>query len=196
MNRSIADFQLHSPSPVTPETDTNYLTSSLFTGHVPGIEEALSMIEGEQKMRDVTLDDLIATPLIEASECSLEGLRYIAGYIASWCASIDKSLGHASGKLIELPEGPTRSGWIEKLSRGGLIVPADEWFEVVQQLEVVCLNFHGSRLCKEANVMKNPMRLSIAKFPNISEEVIIMYAKTRFFHLHKASQQSSKSNEG
>lgn len=183
MSRNISDISFNS-SAVELEEDTNdYLTSNLFAGLLPDMTEALAMIENDSEISEITIENLPEVRVIQnVPEFSSEGLRYLAGYIAFRCREVDRSLGDPTGQLISVtPDAlPVHQGWIEKLSRGGLLKPSDEWLCTVKQFEVVFVGVHGDTLnC--CNVIKGMCNILAQKFPHVHPLVIKIYTRTRTF---------------
>ncbi|GBM95582.1 hypothetical protein AVEN_207043-1 [Araneus ventricosus] len=57
-------------------------------------------------------------------DCSTEGLKYLAGYIAHRCRKYDLSLVIPSGQSLTIRSH--EKTWIEVLSKGGLLITTDE----------------------------------------------------------------------
>jgi len=51
------------------------------------------------EVSNITLNFTDVSPL-NNTECSSEGLRYLAGYIAFRCRDVDESLGSSAGKKM------------------------------------------------------------------------------------------------
>lgn len=181
MSRNIKDITFNSTCPVIIDnSEDSYLTSHLFMGLIPDMKEALEMIEGNLEVNDVTLDISSSSPIIRTSECSEQSLRYLAGYIAHRCRSIDSSLGHSNEEL-KVSSLESDNGWVEKLSRGGLIVPTDNWLNTIKELEVMFALFHGDSVSKERNVVQGLCRILSDKYPSLSPEIIKLYVRSRMF---------------
>ncbi|KFM75205.1 Transposable element P transposase, partial [Stegodyphus mimosarum] len=129
-------ISLSNTSSVAPDEEEDaFITSHFFGNILPDMSEALKMLDGETEMRDIVLDD---SPLTSTSEptadCSVQGFRYLAGYIAYRGRKYDHSLGTPTEQLLHLPSDE-HVGWIETLSRGGLLVPSEEWLKKINQFE-------------------------------------------------------------
>ena len=112
------------------------------------------------------------------SEFSREGLAYVAGYLAYKCRSIDCSLGTMSSQCTPGQAGPS-CGWLERLSRGGLYVPSQQWLEQVVAFDVVFCTMHHPDIDREPGVIRRLQESLEAKFPRVDQRVVRKYAVTR-----------------
>lgn len=82
---------------------------------------------------------------VSGPDCFVEGFRFLAGYIAYRARKYNYSLGPPTGQMLSIPSTTpaTNIGWIEKLSRGGLLVPSNEWMDKLKQFELMFNEFHG-----------------------------------------------------
>ncbi|KAJ4451774.1 hypothetical protein ANN_03246 [Periplaneta americana] len=97
-------------------------------------------------------------------------------------ARVTTNYGDPTGQLISVtPDAlPVHQGWIEKLSRGDLLKPSDEWLCTVKQFEVVFVGVHGDKLnC--CNVIKGMCNILAQKFPHVHPLIIKIYTRTRTF---------------
>ncbi|CAL1293693.1 unnamed protein product [Larinioides sclopetarius] len=77
-------------------------------------------------------------------DCSAEGLKYLAGYIAHKCRKYDRSLAIPSGQSLAISS--KEKTWIEVLSRGDLLIPTDKWFEQIKKFEETFIEMHAERI--------------------------------------------------
>ncbi|XP_049782615.1 mucin-17-like [Schistocerca cancellata] len=88
-------------------------------GILPDMCEALQMIDGEKELRDINFPVQPApeeSAVKEGCDCSAEGFRYLAGYIAYRAKNCDKTLGTPSADILN-PPTIENYGWIEFLCR-------------------------------------------------------------------------------
>ncbi|XP_035204443.1 uncharacterized protein LOC118179377 [Stegodyphus dumicola] len=176
-------ISLSNTSSVAPDEEEDaYITSNFFGNILPDMTEALKMLDGETEMRDIVFDNSRLTLASEpAADCSVEGFRYLAGYIAYRGRKYDHSLGTPTEQLLHLPSDE-HVGWIETLSRGGLLVPSEEWLKKISQFEVVFVSEHGKDgLSRNNNIMQTMCKKIAQKFPDVHNEIIKIYVKTRTF---------------
>jgi hypothetical protein len=139
----------------------------------------------------LNLNDLQSTSRTELeglTSFASEGLKYIAGYVAFRLRSSQPQLG------IKLVSSTSYSGvkpsWIEWLSRGGLMMPTDEWLQQAQQLEAEFQTFHGSSIRKSYGVTRGfSIQLSM-KYPSIPLSAIQCFIRTRTFIRIKEQNRS------
>ena len=75
----------------------------------------------------------------------------------------------------------TTSPWINALSKGGLVVPSEDFVSKVYHLEKIFQSVHGSEVLSECNVIKKLANLYIRAVPSVPSEVLKKFAKTRTF---------------
>ena len=167
--------------------EDSFMISHLISNISPDMSEAMKMIDGEIELRDIMLDDATPTsvpvPLSSTGvDCSVEGFRFLAGYIAYRGRKYSTSLGTPSGQLLSLPSNTPSDGWIEQLSRGGLLVPSDDWLNKISQFELIFIEEHGKdSLSKKKNVIQAVCDKIALKFPEVPIEIIKIYVRTRTF---------------
>lgn len=112
-------------------------------------------------------------------DCEAEGLKYLAGYIAAKHIKDYPELGQ---KTCDMPIFPKSSApWITALSRGGLVVPSDDFLAKIYAMEKVFHGMHGSEISPEKFIIKKLSARLADKFPSVPEVVVKKYAKTRTF---------------
>nr|CAH7766639.1 unnamed protein product [Callosobruchus chinensis] len=92
---------------------------------------------------------------------NMKALRYIAGYVAY-------RLRNKYPKLGMLTEDLTTSEghrWLDILSRGSLLNPAEELWEVAKMMETIFYQMNGSSLCKEKIIFHNSAQKTLASLP-------------------------------
>ena len=114
-------------------------------------------------MEDVD-HELLLSPVstcsqIPSFDCQSEGLKYVAGYIASKFATTYPELGQKTSDFCIFER--TTSPWINALSKGGLVVPSEDFLSKVYQLEKIFQSVHGSEVLSECNVIKKLANLYI-----------------------------------
>ena len=129
LGRNANDIPLSNRSPVEQEEGQEFLTSRLLHGILPDMSEPLAMIEGETEIQDINLEfnsETEISPITGGIDCSVEGFRYLAGYIAHRGMKYDRTMGTPSELNLPSTSASEHGSWIEVLSRGGLIVPSDD----------------------------------------------------------------------
>ncbi|CAL1297439.1 unnamed protein product [Larinioides sclopetarius] len=119
------------------------------------------------------------TAIVDSSEClndfspdcSAEGLKYLAGYIAHKCRKCDCSLAIPSGQSLAISS--KEKTCIEVLSRRGLLIPTDEWFEQIKKFEETLIEMHAQ---KKSSFTKRGKRTMIA-----SKDACVQQNKEFFF---------------
>lgn len=106
-----------------------------------------------------------------------EALRYIAGYVAYRFR--DKyNLGTRTSSLLEpIPD------WLNFISRGGLLQPNSDFFELAKVLDSEFRIMHGHNLCGDKRIFKNLAEKTISKFgsTSIPFEVVLCLSRTRTY---------------
>ncbi|GBM73070.1 Transposable element P transposase [Araneus ventricosus] len=129
-----------------------------------------------------------------------EGLKYIAGYIASRVRSKDSSLGYFSAEKTESESAP----WIYALSKGGLTVPTEAWLKITEEMECLFVSIHGkSGYHSGKNVTKQMIKILEEKYPDVNRKAIKIFSRLRTFirirYLNRNSpkdiRKSEKKNE-
>nr|CAH7744568.1 unnamed protein product [Callosobruchus chinensis] len=107
-------------------------------------------------------DEVISDALINLmdsfemkEQINMEALRYVAG-------------GHQ---------------WLDILSRGALLSPTEELWEVAKMMETIFYQMNGSSLCKEKKIFHNLAQKTLASLPDTSVpfEVILCMCRTRVY---------------
>lgn len=118
---------------------------------------------------------------------SLQGLAYVAGYLAFKCKAVDPSLGSPTCRAVS--DGATGEGgnqnetamdWIGCLSRGGLTVPTAEWLGQVMKYETVFADMHGENdMDRQPGVVRRLVARLQAQWPSVDGRIVKKYAVTR-----------------
>lgn len=180
------DIPLSNETPVQADDSDGFLTSHLFEGILPDMSEALEMVDGERELQDInfSLQSVREESAVqEGPDCSAEGFRYLAGYIAYRGKKYDDTLGTPTSDILSAPVTDTeRFGWVEVLSRGGLTVPTDDWLRKVSQFELIFNEFNGlESVSKEKGIVKTICAAIRTKYPDFSPEIVKLYVRTRLF---------------
>lgn len=84
----------------------------------------------------------------------------------------------------------------EKLSRGGLIKPIEEWLNKVKQMEIIFGIYHGQDISRTGQVIETLCKQIKEKFPNLHQNIIKLYVRTRTFirlnHLNISYKQQQR----
>ncbi len=110
-------------------------------------------------------------------DSSMEGMAYLAGYIAFRGHKFDPTLGvrtHQSSSTCT-------DTWIDVLSKGGLFKPAAWWLDTIREFEVVFWALHGNAASKVTRVIGRLRNMLEKRFPHVHPAVVRLYARTRTF---------------
>lgn len=129
--------------------------------------------------RELLLGPVPACSKVPSFDCESEGLKYVAGYVASKFLDKFPDLGQKTSDYSVFEE--TTAPWITALSKGGLVVPSEEFLSKVYQMEQIFLSVHGSEISKEHRAIEKLSSLYIKKVPSVPKEVAKKFAKTRTF---------------
>jgi len=103
----------------------------------------------------------------------------VAGYVASKFLKKFPQLGQKTSDSSVFEK--TLSPWIDALSKGGLVVPSEDFLCKVYQMEQIFRAVHGTNILGECNIIKKLSNLYIRELPSLPEEVLKKFAKTRTF---------------
>lgn len=185
LGKNAQDIPLSNNSSVRQEEESQqFLSSNLLCGILPDMSEAMAMLDGEAEIQDISFPcESVAPSAVTDVECSAEGFRYLAGYIARRAAKYDNTLGTPSKELLCPPQSLlSEHGWIEFLSRGGLLVPSDRWMRQISEFELLFNQVNGpDSLSKEKNISKRLADLISQKYPHVAPEVVKIFLRTRIF---------------
>ncbi|GBM98588.1 hypothetical protein AVEN_215098-1 [Araneus ventricosus] len=125
-----------------------------------------------------------------------EGLKYIAGYIASRVRSEDSSLEYFSAEKTDSESAP----WIYALSKGGLNVPTEAWLKITEGMECLFVSIHGkSGYNSGKNVTKQMIKILEEKYPDVNRKAIKIFSRLRTFiriwYLNRNSPKDIRKSE-
>nr|CAH7725046.1 unnamed protein product [Callosobruchus chinensis] len=131
-------------------------------------------------------DEVISDALINLmdsfeikEQINMEALRYVAGYVAYRFRNKYPTLG------IPTKDFTTSEGhqWLDILSRGALLSPTEELWEVTKMMETIFYQMNGSSLCKEKKIFHNLAQKTLASLPDTSVpfDVILCMCRTRVY---------------
>ncbi len=112
------------------------------------------------------------------SDCSDEGLSYVAGFIAKKFP-LRTELG-----VKTVDASASSCSWIMWKSNGGLRVPSEEFLEACRKFEAVFQTFHSTHkngIDQDCNVIIRMSDVLHEKFPSWPKEVLEFFARTRTF---------------
>ncbi|CAL1261083.1 unnamed protein product [Larinioides sclopetarius] len=147
LGKNVDDIPFSSATNTLPCEDKSVLTTELLVHMSPDLNECGNQSEIQEIItNEVSSSEL--TAIVDSSEClnvfspdcCAEGLKYLAGYIAHKCRKYDRSLAIPSGQSLAISS--KEKTWIEVLSRGGLLIPTDEWFEQIKKNEETYREMH------------------------------------------------------
>lgn len=163
----------------------SFVTSELCVDVVEGSTSSEKIDDPEETSELLAMEDLSHDA--ESEDVNHDAIKYIAGYLANKCRSIDKSLG-VRGEKCTFSQEVTQD-WIAIISKGGLTRPTEDWTQKVMQFEVLFGNFHGLDISKCERVIQTLTSVIKSKFSEIDEKIISLYVRTRTFirirHLNK-----------
>ena len=136
-----------------------------------------------------TLQDMRARIFL----CSAEALKYIAGYVAH------KMRKKYPGQIdLSLPTLPAQGTWIEAKSRGKLVSPTRNLWDITVKYSRLFDQFHGKTIYMGPLPIETLHNLIIQEY-GLVEEVDVyaanVFVKVRFFHRIKILNESVKANE-
>ena len=127
-------------------------------------------------------------------DCDSQGLAYISGSLAK---KFQKKYPHLGTKSSNLPFcEKSLAPWVIHLSKGGLIVPSDEFLHACSNFEQEFLKFHGEEIDQKPDVFNRFHSVLVTKFgDNWPSEVLMLFARTRTFIRIKALNHQLKVQE-
>ena len=112
-------------------------------------------------------------------DCENEGLKYVAGYVAHSFLKERPDLGQKTTDISAFT--PHTSPWISALSRGGLVVPSEEFLAQIYKMEKMFISIHKDKVSLQQDVIKNFYKLLLSEFPDLPSALLKKYARTRTF---------------
>ena len=103
-------------------------------------------------------------------DCSKEGLKHIAGYLAHKFRFKYPHLGLKTFEPSE--ENFTESKWISALSRGGLTLPSQAFLSNIVSFEKVLKEIQGNGLNTQYKVMQTTIDHILERFPNFPPDIV------------------------
>ena len=114
-------------------------------------------------------------------DCGTEGLKYVAGYLAHAFRIKYPTLGCKTSLFRESFFTKTSAPWILSLSRGGLTVPSQAFFENICKFENVFCDFHGKTVSREKQVVE-ALTSKIMTLHKVREgDIVKKFVRTRTF---------------
>ena len=131
----------------------------------------------------------------QSFDCSQEGLKYLAGFLAHKFRLKYPELGCKTKDVSNLAQN--NSPWISALSRGGLTLPSDHFLNQVRQFEEVFRDIHGKNgLNAQYQVMETTVKQIQARFKSVPGDVVRKYVRTRtFFRIKFLNQKLREEKE-
>lgn len=121
--------------------------------------------------------------LVPNEGVEVEGLRFIAGFVASRLRATHPQLGTST--RLSAPTARTWvTTWIEEVNKGGLTSPSDHFFDLVKQLECCFEKFNGhSKLHTCPGIVKRLTKFMLdnANCQETPEVAVRMFARFRIF---------------
>jgi len=113
------------------------------------------------------------------SQCENEGIKYVAGYVAHFFLKDHPELGQRSAEIPVLKKNT--APWISVLSRGGLVVPSENFMSQIYEMEKVFRLIHKDSISLQPKVISNFHKILVKKFPSLPRNLLKKYARTRTF---------------
>lgn len=178
------------PSTDKSESEDICLTKKMFSNLLNFNEEVV--IEPEEELiysyfvdPDYLEEEIIGEEMISFMQSyevkeniSLESLKYIAGYVAFKFK--DKyTLGVPTEKL----DSSKTPGWLETISKGSLLHPNEDLWQVAQTMEKEFHKMHGNSLAKGKQIFQALAKRTLEQLKNKSVpfEVILCLSRTRTY---------------
>ena len=108
-----------------------------------------------------------------------DGIRHFAGWLAKIYAKKYPNLGNHTKDLV-IKNNRTQPSWVQMLSYGGLIEPAEFFVKMVKLLECEFNKYHGEKDIKRGRNVTANFELYVKK-QNIYPEIVKSFAKVRTF---------------
>jgi hypothetical protein len=120
-----------------------------------------------------------STDFSDDFDCSKEGLKYIAGFIAK---KFRIKYPHLGTKTIDKADVEDfDSKWIIALSRGGLTLPSKEFLSKICLFEKIFKEIHGNGLNTQHGVIETTIQYILKRFPEFPRDIIKKFVRTRTF---------------
>ena len=133
------------------------------------------VVDEEEEEGEVEEDGSLADVPVD-SNLEREGLAFVAGYVAAKCRHIDGTLGKPTRTA---PETSVPSTWLRVVSRGGLMIPSEQWMSVVEGFEVTFNLVMGRGACQESGIVRRLMELLLEKEPGLDRRIARKLVSTR-----------------
>jgi hypothetical protein len=159
------------------------LLADCSSGKLDGVTAVFPMcskcdsLASSRKKRQVTSNgDAIASE----HTLNVEALRYLAGYVAAKLRTQHPELGQRTALQVHT----NASSWIQRLSKGGLVVPSEIFFDSVAELERSFVEFHGAsgmHTCVNAISKYIAFAKASVNCVNVPAAAIELFSRTHLF---------------
>lgn len=112
-------------------------------------------------------------------DCEEQGFSYVVGYVAHKFSKKYPELGYKTceASIFQKDSSP----WITAISKGGLTKPSQNFLSQAKELEILFKQYQGKTIRKTSRLVENFIDLAVQKFPNLPQEVIAKFARTRTY---------------
>ena len=152
----------------------HYVSSELFRRGLNNTEQVCLTEEPDD---DSSFSEVHVDEDLSLSVDDINVIGYIGGYVAHKLRVTYPSLGVPTDKVSTVDE---RCSWTSKLSRGGLLVPSNDWLEFCMKLDAY---FHSVNKCDIRRKHTLSYIFQIAPKPpeGIPVEAVQLFLKVRIF---------------
>lgn len=114
-------------------------------------------------------------------DCTNEGLKYVAGYLAHSFRTKYPLLGAKTSEYSEIYFNGIQAPWIWSLTRGGLTVPSTDFFQKICLFEKLFCDYHGDKVCTDRKIVDNLTNKIFSLYPEMKRDIIQKFVCTRTF---------------
>ncbi len=162
------------PTPATlPSPTANAPSSSSATAPLSLSAGATSPVL-DQKRQKIIQQANTDTEINEV-DCSEEGLKYVAGFLAFKLKKKYPGLGTSANSPLSCLSCP----WIETVSYGGLTKPTAIFLTQIQEFEETFKRLHGQGISREEGIIQKLKSELAARHPSVPDDILSLYSKTR-----------------
>lgn len=103
-----------------------------------------------------------------------------------WKCLPNTSLNNDQGKCfimltLDVSAKTVTAPWIVALSKGGLVIPSQQFLCQIYEMETIFSSLHGNSISSAKNITKAFFKLCATRFPDVSPDVLKKFVRTRTF---------------
>ena len=145
------------------------------------VEISKTLIDGPVDPDAEEISILLNCDLYRSTDCSFQGLTYVAGFIASKFKLKYPHLGTKTGEILQKS---SINSWIMRISEGGLIAPSEKFLCDIIRMEAEFNSFHNitswNSINRGAWVIDRFAQRLYEKFGDLYDtKIYALFAKTR-----------------